>query len=147
MIPWPNWKAPISDPPGQRNFYRISVVPMMVVLKTAFSSVTEDLFFDGKTFDFSLFNPATDDGDVDPDEFGLYFSRRLPLPSNGATWMRTILISWNTLEYSNSNQGPFSGYTRLDTNINGGLGIWGGYSVSYYKASRSLLSTDAETII
>ena len=40
---------------------------------------------------------------------------------------------WNTLEFSNANQGPFSSYTRLQSNINGGLGIWGGYSVSYYS--------------
>ena len=32
-----------------------------------------------------------------------------------------------------ANQGPFASYTRLQSNIVGGLGIWGGYSVSYYK--------------
>ena len=43
-----------------------------------------------------------------------------------------VYRNWNTLEFSNANQGPFASYTRLESNINGGLGIWGGLSVSYY---------------
>ena len=122
----------ISDPPGQRNFYRYFSSTNDGGFETAFSSVTEDLFFDGKTFDFSLFNPATDEGDIDPDEFGLYFVGDT-VTIKWCNLDEEHFNFWNTLEYSNSNQGPFSGYTRLDTNINGGLGIWGGYSVSYYK--------------
>jgi len=122
----------ISDPAGVRNFYRYFCATNDGALETSFSSVTEDLFFDGKSFEFQLYNPATDDGDVDPGEFGLYFVgdtltlKWCNLDEDGFNF-------WNTLEFSNSNQGPFSSYTRLDSNIEGGLGIWGGYSVSYYK--------------
>lgn len=123
----------ISDPPGVRNFYRYFSAINGGNYQTAFSSVEEDLFFDGKSFEFPIINPATDGGDnTEPDEFGLY------------TVGDTVMIKWtcideahfnfwNTLEFSNANEGPFSSYTRLQSNIVGGLGIWGGYSVSYYK--------------
>ncbi|MEL6924369.1 MAG: DUF4249 family protein [Bacteroidota bacterium] len=39
---------------------------------------------------------------------------------------------WSTLEFNAVNQGPFSAYTRIASNVEGGLGIWGGYSVSFY---------------
>jgi len=125
-------KAMISDPPGQRDFYRYFCATNDEGLQTAFSSVTEDLFFDGKSFEFQIFNPDTDSGDVDPEEFGLYFVG----DSITVKWCNMDeehFNFWNTLEFSNANEGPFSGYTRLDTNVHGGLGIWGGYSVSYYK--------------
>ena len=121
----------ISDPPAERNFYRYFVSVNGGNLQTTFSSVEEDLFFDGKTFDFQLYNPQTTKADIDPHLFGLYFVG----DSITIKWTNideAHFDFWNTLEFSNANQGPFSSYTRLQSNINGGLGIWGGYSVSYY---------------
>jgi hypothetical protein len=125
-------RCSISDPPGERNFYRYFCSTNDGGLTTAFSSVTEDLFFDGKSFEFQLLNPATDNGDVDPAVFGLYFVGDT-ITIKWCNLDEDHFNFWNTLEFSNNNQGPFSGYTRLDSNIQGGLGIWGGYSVSYYK--------------
>ncbi|HZV68390.1 MAG TPA: DUF4249 domain-containing protein [Saprospiraceae bacterium] len=124
-------RASISDPAGIRNFYRYFGATNGGALQTSFSSVTEDLFFDGKTFEFQLFNPKTTESDVEPDVFGLYFVG----DSMTIKWCNmdeAHFDFWNTLEFSNANQGPFSSYTRLASNIHGGLGIWGGYSVSYY---------------
>jgi hypothetical protein len=39
---------------------------------------------------------------------------------------------YNTLDYNTENQGPFSNYTQISTNIEGGIGSWAGSSVSYY---------------
>jgi hypothetical protein len=124
-------KCGISDPPGVRNFYRYFGATNGGPLKTTFSSVEEDLFFDGKSFEFQLFNPRTTDADADPDEFGLYFVGDT-ITIKWCSMDEAHFNFWNTLEFSNANQGPFSSYTRLQSNINGGLGIWGGYSVSYY---------------
>jgi hypothetical protein len=93
--------------------------------------VVEDLFFDGKMFEFQLLNPRTTRADVDPDEFGLYFVGDT-ISIKWCTIDEAHFDFWNTLEFSSANQGPFSSYTRLESNIEGGLGIWGGYSVSYY---------------
>jgi len=123
-------KCLVSDPADERNFYRYFCATNSAGLETAFSSVTEDLFFDGKSFEFQLFNPATDNGDVDPEVFGLYFVGDT-ITVKWCNIDEDHFNFWNTLEFSNNNTGPFSSYTRLDSNINGGLGIWGGYSVSY----------------
>lgn len=121
----------VSDPPGIMNFYRYLGATNGGALEPAFSSVTEDLFFDGKSFGFQLLNPQTDGGDVDPEEFGLYFVGDTITVKwcaiDGATF-----DFWNTLEFAKSNQGPFSSYTRIQSNVHGGLGIWGGYNIRYY---------------
>lgn len=122
----------ISDPPGERNYYRFFSSINGGNLQTAFSSVEEDLFFDGKSFEFLFINPAKDGGDnTEPDEFGLYTVGDT-VTIKWTTIDQAHFDFWNTLEFSNANEGPFSSYTRLQSNINGGLGIWGGYSVSYY---------------
>ena len=125
-------RASVTDPPGIRNFYRFFIQTDNASFNTLFSSVEEDLFFDGKAFEFQLLNPRTTDGDADPDEFGLYFVG----DSITIKWCsidEAHFDFWNTLEFNRANQGPFSSYTRIKSNINGGLGIWGGYSVSYYS--------------
>ena len=121
----------VEDPPGERNFYRYFMSVNDGPLETAFSSVEEDLFFDGKSFEFQLFNPETTTGDVEPGEFGLYFVGDT-VTLKWCTMDQAHFDFWNTLEFSNANEGPFSSYTRIQSNIQGGLGIWGGYSVSYY---------------
>lgn len=124
-------KCMISDPAGERNFYRYFTATNGGPFETSFSSVEEDLFFDGKSFEFQLWNPDTDGGeDTDPEEFGLYFVGDT-ITVKWCTIDEAHFDFWNTLEFSNANQGPFASYTRLQTNIVGGLGVWGGYSVSY----------------
>jgi hypothetical protein len=94
--------------------------------------VTEDVFFNGKTFEFQLLKAENINEDLDPETFGLYTIG----DSIGIKWCnidKDHFEFWNTLEFSNANQGPFAGYTRIDSNIEGGLGIWGGYSVSFYR--------------
>lgn len=124
-------KCSISDPAGVRNFYRYFGSTNGENLETSFSSVVEDLFFDGKSFEFQLYNPATTMSDVEPGEFGLYFVGDT-MTIKWCNMDEPHFDFWNTVEYSNANQGPFSSYTRIKSNITGGLGIWGGYSVSYY---------------
>lgn len=124
-------RVTITDPPGVRNYYRYFGSTNGNAYKAIFSSVEEDLFFDGKSFEFQLYNPETTDADVDPSEFGLYFVGDT-ISIKWCTVDEAYFDFWNTLEFSNANQGPFASYTRLQSNIQGGLGIWGGLSVSYY---------------
>lgn len=39
---------------------------------------------------------------------------------------------WNSTEFNALNQGLFSSYTQTQSNIQGGIGVWGGYAVSFY---------------
>lgn len=121
----------IADPPGVRNYYRYFGATNGGAYGTGFSSVTEDLFFDGKAFEFNIPNPQTTTGDVEPEAFGLYYLGDT-ISVKWCTIDGPHFDFWNTLEFSNANQGPFANYTRLQTNVNGALGIWGGYNVRYY---------------
>ncbi len=122
----------ISDPAGQANFYRYLTSTNNDIFQPGFNSVSDDLFFDGQSFEFPLPKGEARNINPNPRTFGLY-------TIGDTTTIRWCNIDdahyrfWSTLEFNAVNQGPFSSYTRVDTNIEGGLGIWGGYSVSYYS--------------
>jgi hypothetical protein len=122
----------LDDPAASADYYRYFTREGEEGFQRPFDSVTDDLLFDGQYFEFPLTKAEPFGGDFDQETFGLF--RR----GEEATikWM-TIDVEhfnfWNTLEFSRSNQGPFSSYTRIDHNIEGGLGIWGGIAAKYYS--------------
>lgn len=121
----------IADPADQVNFYRYFTQtdgPML----PAFPSVSDDRLFNGQTFEFPLPRAQSRTAPFDPETFGLY------RVDSTATLRWTTMDQdhfnfWNTLEFNAANQGPFSSYTQIDSNIDGGLGIWGGYAARYYN--------------
>ena len=121
----------IDDPSNQANFYRYFTGVNGNGVTAGFQSVTDDAFFDGQSFEFPLAKAESRNADIDPLTFGLFHV------SDTATikWANIDADHynfWSTLEFNAANQGPFSSYTRISSNIEGGLGIWGGYSVSFY---------------
>ena len=70
-------------------------------------------------------------GDFDFDTFG-YFWRGDTVVVRAASLDYAHFRFWQTLEYNTGSQGPFGTYTRIESNINGGLGIWGGISYNDY---------------
>ncbi|MCB9080380.1 MAG: DUF4249 domain-containing protein [Lewinellaceae bacterium] len=122
----------LNDPPGMRNYYRYQTRINDGPLLTPFGSVTDDLLFDGQSFAFPLPKAEARGADIDIKTFGLY---RLG-DTVTIKWMnldKAHFDFWNTVEFNAANQGPFSSYTRVSSNIQGGLGIWGGLSASYYE--------------
>ncbi len=122
----------IDDPSGEDNFYRYFTQINDRPLRAPNGSVTDDRLFDGQRFEFPLPRASEPGEDFDFSTFGLY------------TRGDTATIKWicldeahfnffNTVEFLRNNQGPFSSYSRVDHNIEGGLGIWGGLSASYYE--------------
>jgi len=121
----------IDDPGGVVNFYRYQTQINDEGFRTPLGSVIDDRLFDGQRFDFVLPKAEPRDADFDLETFGLY--RRGDTVT--LKWMgidRAHFDFWNTLEFSVANQGPFSSYTRVNSNIEGGLGVWGGQSARYY---------------
>jgi len=123
----------IQDDPDLTSYYRYFTQVDDGPLTPGFNSVFDDLFFNGQAFDFPLSKGEPRTAEFDPETFGLY--------NVGETaTLKWCNIDdehyrfWETLEFNASNQGPFSNYTRVDSNVEGGLGIWGGYSVSSYTA-------------
>ena len=121
----------VNDPAGA-DYYRYLTAVNGGPLIASFGSVTDDAFFDGQEFSFPL-NKAEDPNadDLDFNTFGLWErgdSARLK-------WLnidKDHFDFWLTFEFNRNNQGPFSAATKVNFNINGGIGIWGGQSVSYY---------------
>ena len=123
----------VTDPGGQVNFYRYLTKVNSSPFISGFTSVIDDRLFDGQEFEFPLAKAEPRDAPIDPNTFGLY----LRGDTVGVKWINLDEAHynfWNTLEFNSSNQGPFSSYTRVSSNIVGGLGIWGGLSASYYEA-------------
>lgn len=123
----------ISDPGGRADFYRYQLGINGGPIISPAASVIDDRLFNGQTFEFPLFRPEPrGNPEIDLATFGLY-------TVGDTVEVKWINIDeaqydfWNTLEFNTANQGPFSSYTLIESNIKGGLGIWGGMSASYYN--------------
>lgn len=124
--------ATIDDPADELNFYRYKSAENDGPLITPFSSVVNDVFYNGQSFEFPLSKAEDLQEEVPFDEFGL-FERG---DSVTIKWMaidEEHFDFWNTRDFSANSAGPFSSYTRIDGNVDGALGIWGGYSVENYR--------------
>ena len=121
----------ISDPEGE-NFYRLKVAIDGGPFQADFRSATDDLPFDGSTFSFPVNKPIPrDQEDFDPNLAGLFEVGDTAV----LQWQLIDKVHfdfWNTLEFAQGNQGPFSSYSRAASNINGGIGVWGGSAIEYY---------------
>lgn len=139
-----------SEPPGQpsdtlarlwvsiqdrneKDFYRYMTDTDGNGLIAPFTSVTDDAFFNGKKFEFPLTKAERrGTGNFDPNSAGL-FKRGDSLTVKWMNLDQQHFDFWNTRDFAANSGGPFAGYTRIKTNIKGGLGVWGGYSVSTYR--------------
>lgn len=94
-------------------------------------SVSDDKIFEGQSFSFAILRGQDPLGDFDFDTFG-YFWRGDTVTVRAASIDYEHFRFWQTMEYNSGSQGPFGTYTRIESNINGGLGIWGGISYDDY---------------
>ncbi len=121
----------ISDIPGQKDFYRYFSAGQNERLIANVTSVTDDVFFDGQKFKFTLSEAIGQDEDFN-DNSGL-FRRGDSVQIKWCNIPASHFEFWNTLETSATRQGPFASYVRIKGNINGGLGIFGGQNCKYYS--------------
>lgn len=122
----------IDDPAGVKNYYRYKTAVNNRPLISPFASVINDVFYDGQTFEFPLSKAEDITEEVSFEEFGL-FTRGDSITLKWMTIDEAHYDFWNTRDFSANSQGPFSGYTRIASNVNGALGIWGGYAVANYR--------------
>ena len=97
-------------------------------------SVFEDKFINTKSFDLSFprgrFQFSSKEDDSNDEEF--YFKRGDTIVLKFCSIDRTHFEFWRTEETQVQNNGnPFGSPAPLSSNIEGGLGIWGGYSPFY----------------
>jgi hypothetical protein len=142
FIPTPNnvidsmvqMRGYISDPAGVKNFYRamFSFDGGRSYI-TSTNSAVNDNFFNGKpSFQFPLSKPLRpNQEDYDFSTAGFY-NKGEKVTIRYMTIDEAHYDFWNTAAQSAQNVGPFSTYTRIRSNIKGGIGIWGGFSAKYY---------------
>jgi hypothetical protein len=127
--------AQVSDPANEINYYRLCAkrlgkdkrfIPIL-------GSVYEDKFFNGQSFIFSMnrgfesFTTETEDPEA------TYFKTGDTIIVKTATLDYPVFHFWRSAESEMFSSGnPFATPTSIPTNIvGGGLGVWGGYGVSY----------------
>ena len=97
-------------------------------------SVFDDKFINGKSFNFSAtrghFTNSEKEDDLNDESF--LFKRGDTIVVKFCTLDRGHFEFWRTEETQVSDQGdPFGSPAPITSNIIGGLGVWGGYAVSY----------------
>ncbi|MCO5233518.1 MAG: DUF4249 domain-containing protein [Chitinophagales bacterium] len=122
-------KGLIRDPDTLGNFYRYFTRRNSEAFTKNYPSVLDDLMGNGKEFETQVplgYNRFSDE-EIDFNTFG-FWNKKDTCYVKLAMISRTHYDFWRTLENELSNQGsPFGSYTRIRSNIKGGLGIWGGY--------------------
>lgn len=99
-------------------------------LPGATGSVFDSGRFAGQSFRLPVERGYSRDEDVDLREFGLFVVGDT-VTIKWQNISRETYDFWFTIE-NDGGDSPFSSPTRIKTNINGGLGIWGGYATNYY---------------
>jgi hypothetical protein len=97
-------------------------------------SAFEDKFFNAKSFDFNFargaFSFSEKEDDNNDERF--YFKRGDTIVVKFCSIDRNTFEFWRTEETQVQNNGnPFGSPAPISGNIEGGLGIWGGYAASY----------------
>jgi hypothetical protein len=125
-------RAIITEPAGP-DFYRYFTSTNSGSYIAGRQSITDDGFFDGITAKFNLLKSEPRNSNTPAELFGL-FKRGDTVSIKFCTIDKAHFNFWNTLEANANNGGPFGTYTRVKFNIDGGLGVWGGYNATYYDA-------------
>jgi hypothetical protein len=120
----------ITDPDTLGNFYRYFTKRNSGPYVTGFNTVFDDLIINGGSFPIQIpygISRTDRDQTFDINTFGYW-------KKGDTCYVRLAMIDrahynfWRTLEAERANQGsPFGSFIIVRTNINGGLGVWGGY--------------------
>lgn len=127
--------AHLTDPDTLGNCYRWFAKRMGKDKRflAPLGSVFEDKFINGKSFDFAYnrgYEPNTY-SDEDENIRG-YFSQGDTIAVKFCSIDRAHFDFWRIQEVQVSNNGnPFAAPAPIPSNINGGLGIWGGYAATF----------------
>jgi Domain of unknown function (DUF4249) len=97
------------------------------------NSVTDDAFFDGINTKFNLAKSEPRNSGANFDTYGLW-RRGDTVSIKFCSIDKGHFTFWQTLEFNANNSGPFSSYTRVQHNVTGGMGVWGGYNATYFDA-------------
>jgi len=125
-----------SDDPNTNSYFRFFTKRLGRdnVYTPTYGSIVEDKFFSGDTLEFSLvrgIGSYTAADAYDDDELG-YYKIGDTVVFRLTTIDQAHYNFWRTAEQEiMMGQNPFSSPVQIRSNIEGGLGVWGGYAADY----------------
>jgi hypothetical protein len=123
----------LKDPDMPGNYYRYFTRKNSGPWVTGFQTVFDDAFINGTNFPIVIpygIERSQRSEDFDPDTFG-YFKKGDTCSVKLCMIDKSHYNFWRTLEADRGSQGnPFGSFVVVKTNINGGIGVWGGYGSS-----------------
>lgn len=128
--------AHLTDPSGYGNYYRwfAKRIGKDSNYIAPIGSVFEDKFIDGQSFDFA-YNRGTVPNSTsvdDTNEEEGFFKAGDVIVVKFCTITKESFRFWRSAETQSSNLGnPFSSPTPIESNIDGAVGIWEGYSPAF----------------
>jgi hypothetical protein len=126
----------LNDPPTYGTAYRIYTQRKGIDSRfiPTNGSVFDDHFFNGLKFEAFVWR-GNELNSTDPEdlaETSTYYHQGDTIIIKFCTIDQPHFQFWNTFEIAAFSSGnPFSAPTSIQTNIDGGLGVWGGYGVAY----------------
>ena len=133
-------RAHLSDPDTLGNGYRWE---QKLTTETKFvspvGSTFDDRIINGKSFDFFAQKPVDPNNDSLDRTTAFYYDITDTVIIKFSAINKASFDFWRTLDVSKSNNGnPFAAPITPVTNINGGLGVFAGYAVSFDTAVYKL---------
>ncbi len=125
----------LSDPDTLGNYYRYFTQRNDEPILPGLGSVFDDLLINGLTFPSPIDRAETRLDSINFEYYGFFnLGDEVTVRLSGID--ENVYDFWNTLETNTQSGGPFSGITVIKGNVEGGLGVWGGYGVQ--EASISI---------
>jgi len=124
-----------TDNSSQKNYYRTFTKTMGKenLYYPTFINSFDDIYFNGQTVGFQLYNGTGKMTDLYNDS-SRYFKLGDSVIVKLSAMDKAHFDFWNSYQGKTLNINSLSGsYSKIISNINGGLGIWGGYASSYYS--------------
>lgn len=127
----------LNDPPTLGTAYRIYTQRKGIdsrFIPTGGGSVFDDHFFNGLNFEAFIWrgHEVNSTEEEDLAETAEYFHQGDTIIIKFCTIDQPHFLFWESFEIAAFNNGnPFAAPATIKTNIEGGLGIWGGYGVTY----------------
>lgn len=120
-----------TDPPGFGNYIRYFTKVNHDNYYPGLNSVFDDQIIDGKTYSVDIERGVDRNKDLDREEYS-FFNRGDTITLKFCNIDKATFDFWRTMEYSYGSIGnPFSSPTKVQNNIKGALGYFGGYAVQY----------------
>ena len=124
----------LADPDTIGNFYRGFNKADEGAYLTSTNSVFDDAFINGESFPFTVFKGQTERDKLEGGDIDVigYWSPGDSAQVKLCTIDEAHYDFWRTVENEKNNLGsPFGSFTVIASNVEGAVGIWGGYASTF----------------